>query len=809
MNAGIRARTAVYFCTTVVLSANVLRAGQKLPAPRPSATECRGTGPYPCARTDLKVQQESTPAGWSWNPPANTVQNDPDFGSPILRVTDNSTLTSPSCFNRPSSYNSSMHGPSSPEVNVFSSDDEWIRVSDEHGMDWLMSLDPTALRVGCAKVASNTGGQLPLFHGLFGRSKADAGEYYGIESQHIIAKYDVTQHANPANMPVAVMDLGQCPGLSFLGSLPNHATEWSPTLSLSGDDRRIMYTVGPVQDEGWLSVLYDQETQKCGWVDLRTGHMGGDLWAGGQIGGAFPLNFNENGGPPVPVISAAASSGGRLIPGHAYKIQYSLVYESNMSGTGETAGSFVQSIKVGGSQNAITLPSPAASTNDSVVWTHYNVYACDQTAKPGCTPTLQPASNLGCTLSAPLLTATTVGGSGSTTYNYIEEAVGPKCNTWGSVSVKNGPNSLTGKNYVKVTMSAVSGANRYRLITGSWTHGTTTVDHGYLPGEIYESGVPGSQDENGSQLIALSAVGTIPAGTSSALKSITGGGPPAPTVSTLGIFLHAQLMSLDGNWVAWSQEAVTGSSLYWNLGTTTSQMCNVVEADEDPPSSYVSCVGHGVMGYQGPIASEGEPGAVDSSFDENWRPFVDMHSLDVPAGSVVRMIRTFPARDTVCAAGFDKHQSWNMNQGAGDLLSPFLVTEDAAGTASCQSPSYIGRAWEREIVIVDPSTGIVYRVAHHRTSATSHYLASCSVSPHCESDFFHISLADASTSGRFAMFTSDMEWHLGCDPVSGGACTYNSSGQVISGEARADVWIVGLNPATAEEAGTKLNAQRH
>jgi hypothetical protein len=36
---------------------------------------------------------------------------------------------------------------------------------------------------------------------------------------------------------------------------------------------------------------------------------------------------------------------------------------------------------------------------------------------------------------------------------------------------------------------------------------------------------------------------------------------------------------------------------------------------------------------------------------------------------------------------------------------------------------------------------------------------------------------------------------LGCGPLSGGTCTYNSDGQVISGEARGDVWIVGLNPA--------------
>ena len=797
MNAKITVGAFIFLFAGVLLPTDPSGRAQQPRAPQLAGLSCTGTGPYPCARTDLEVQQESTPAGWNWSPRANTVQNDPDFGSPILRVTDNNTLISPNCFNRPASSNTAMHGPSSPEVNVFSSDDKWLRVSDEVGYDWLMSFNPTILHVGCAKVAISTNGQLPWSNGIFGRTAGDAGIYFGIQSGHVLAKYNVTQYSNPSNQPVTIMDLSQCPGLSFLGGLSNQATEWSPTPSLSGDDNRIMYTVGPLQNEGWLSAVYDQTAKACGWVDLRTGQIGGNLWSDGQMTGAFPLNFNQNGGPAVPVASSSSTSGGTLIPGHIYEIEYSLVYESNLTGAGESAASPVQSITVGSNGNAITLPSPAPSANDSMSWTHYNIYACDATANPGCTPTLQPAANLGCTMGLPMPTASVVGHAGSTAYNYIEEAVGPNCNTWGSVSVSDGPDALTAANYVKVTTGAVSGASvsRYRLISGNWLSGTATVDQGYLPGEISDSSGTVTFSDNGGELIALSAVGTIPAGMASTLTVVTAGGPPPPTVSTLGIFLHAQLMSLDGNWVSWSTEAVSGSSLYWNLGTTTSQMCNVVEADENPPNSYVSCVGHGVMGYQGPIASEGEPGAVDPTFDENWRPFADMHTFDVPDGDVVRILTTFPATDPLCAAGFDKHQSWNLNQGAGDLISPFLVTEDAAGTASCQSPTYIGRAWEREIVIVDPSTGIVYRIAHHRASGTSHWIANCSVSPYCESNFFRISLTDVSSSGRFAMFTSDMEWHLGCDPVTGNTCTYNSSGQVISGAARADVWIVGLNPA--------------
>jgi hypothetical protein len=197
---------------------------------------CRKAGPYPCARTDLNVQQESTPAGWSWDPVVNAVQNDPDFGSPIVRVTDENTLISPTCFNRPSSSNSSLHGSASPEVNVFSSDDKWLRVSDTWGSDWLMSFNPKTLHAGCAPVASTNTGALPWSNGIFGRSGVDAGKYFGIQSHYILSRYDVTQHSNSNNVPIAIADLSQCPGLAFLRNLPNKSMGWSPTLSLSGDE---------------------------------------------------------------------------------------------------------------------------------------------------------------------------------------------------------------------------------------------------------------------------------------------------------------------------------------------------------------------------------------------------------------------------------------------------------------------------------------------------------------------------------------------------------------------------------------------
>ncbi|HME01063.1 MAG TPA: hypothetical protein VKM93_27595 [Terriglobia bacterium] len=779
----------------------------------PALANCSGTLPYPCARTDLNTQQESRlpfnvgPEGYT-NFPANTVFVDPDFGERILRVTDNNTLTSAGCFGQPAGNNSNISNGGAALDNVFSSDSKWLRASDNNGNHWLFSFNPATMQASCVKVPSTASKALPFGNGQFGRSVADAGVYFGIPMGAGWAP-EVQSYNVAKSQYAIVVDFRQCAGLSWLSSLPHSALVWTPTPQLSSDDNHVAVSFGPTQNEGWITAVYERSTGKCGWVDTRTGQIGGNLWPNEtQMSGAFPLDFDLNGGPAVPF--ATATTGGSLTPKHQYAIQYSLVYETVANGKGETAASPIQYLTLGAAQNAITLPSPAASENDALPWSHYNIYACDNTAHPQCTPTLQPAANLGCSMAKPTL-GVKAKVAGSTSYTYIEEAEGRTCNTWDIETIKNG--SATPNN--TLTPGPVAGAYFYKVIKGVWTAGTATAVHGINPGDLwYGSSVAGANVTDTSQTALLSAVGTMSCNASytwmptpgppytcnnnSKLIATSAGGPPAPTTSTLGIFQHEMLLSLSGSWVQFSQEALGGSNVFWNLGTSTSLWCNVSSNLENPPNSYATCGGHNAWGSTGVTFSGGTNTDPGGNFDNSWRSSGDIRTDPVrhttcstgPTNVICALIAAFPPVDPNGFEGIDQHTSWNNNYGS-DLSTPYLVSTEMSGGQRFTTPTYIGRGWAREIFAVNPAHGTVYRFAHHRATGTAYYNeTACNVAPTCASAFSHQSIAIMSDDGKWAMFTSDMDWLLGCRPLV--TCTYNGNGQVSSGESRADVFIVEL-----------------
>ena len=782
-----------------------------------SVMACAGGPPNYCARTDLNVQAESalpftvgsftdgSGIGVGYNDfPANTIFTDPDFGERIVRATDNNTLSSVSCFNQGSAGNTNLMD-GNENANVFSSDSHWFKVGDLNGNAWLFSFNPATMQATCKPVSSTYAGQLPFSASAqFGLAVADAGLYFGtpIGSGWApeIQTYNVTNGAY-----TTIVDFRTCSGLSWLSSLPRQSIGWMPTPGLSVDDNYISEAFGPSQNEGWLNTVYQQSTGKCGWLDSRTGQIGGNLWPGvTQMTGVLPLNFGVNGGPSVP--TATATTGGSLTTGHQYAIQYSLVWETPQNGKGETAASMVQYVTLSGAQNAVSLPSPAASANDSLPWSHYNIYACDNTASRGCAPTLQPAANLGCSMATPTLTVTP-NTTGSTSYTYIEEAVGDTCNTWDVVTISNGnatPNNT-------LTPGSVSGAYFYRVIKGPWTNaGTATVDQGIYPGDLnYAWSASGADVTDTGQSPALSAVGTMSCNASyiwmptqglpytcnnnATLTALTAGGPAPPTTSTVGIFMHASQLSQDGNWIVWGQVGLQGS-VFWNLGTSSSLFCNTNAAWENPPNSYTACAGHAVFGKTGFMSNGNGMGDPGYFYEQSYRPNsgiltqdTDVQCTTAPT-QTCEMIVNFPAKGSFYPS-LDQHQSWWNNHG--HFPSPMIWSNDAAsGGRAPQTPVSIDRGWAREVDATNPVTGIVYRFAHHRTTGVAYYIADCSTSPGCESAFYHCSSAVVSDDGKWAVFTSDMDWMLGCRPNV--TCTYNSNGQVISGESRADVFIVEL-----------------
>src|SRR5262249_21525281 len=168
----------------------------------------------------------------------------------------------------------------------------------------------------------------------------------------------------------------------------------------------------------------------CKYLDLRRGattDWNGTTEHAVSVNGVSPL------GPPA-APTATAVQGGSLISGHTYAVQYSYTLRNpNGAGDlmpgdiGETNGSAIPTVTLSCSGcNAIALTAPGTpATNANGMQIHptgYNVFACDRTANPGCTPTMQtvdgapqPVSGLTCTAAA--------GNSGTNfTYTYYVAA---------------------------------------------------------------------------------------------------------------------------------------------------------------------------------------------------------------------------------------------------------------------------------------------------------------------------------------------------------------------------------------------------
>src|SRR5690242_18551846 len=96
------------------------------------ATNARGQGipPYSNAITDRVIRTETPMAP----PPVNTVFNDPDFGSPMVRVTEENTFQ-----RHPGIY---FRSPAVGETNTWGVDDRKFYVIGQGGHDFAFAFDP-------------------------------------------------------------------------------------------------------------------------------------------------------------------------------------------------------------------------------------------------------------------------------------------------------------------------------------------------------------------------------------------------------------------------------------------------------------------------------------------------------------------------------------------------------------------------------------------------------------------------------------------------------------------------------------------
>jgi hypothetical protein len=793
-----------------------------IPATRsPSTISCVGYLPYPCAAQHLAVRQESglnvpinnTGAGLSM--PAGTIFIDPDFGERTVRVTDINTL--PTCFNS-TTQNTAIVAPGNPDLSIFSSDSQWFRVSDGNNNYWLYKFYPATMQVTCEPTSTDSLHSLP-WAPIFGRTPANAGIAFGTEAPSsgtpwVIQSLNVT---NPGNTAQMYYDFSTCPGLGWLTSMPAGSMQWYPGMFISNDDNRIEWTFGSVQNEGWLTAIYDKAQNECTWVDSRTGQIGGNLTTTGQMTGAFPLDWSFTRPPVRGTVSQATAGGGGLISGHTYDICYSVAWETIDNGVGETSCSPIQRVTISGPNNALSTPSPSQCTGypncDLVTWNYYNVYANDEANCGGaeCSYSqmyLQPAANLGCTQTVPSLSVSHVGTAGSTTYSYLAEVWGPHCMTFASGSTTSGNATLSSSNYNSLSVGSISGATWYRFTEGgkgnssvwnSTVYGSASVDAAsssgggsvMMPAIIQESSSTTSYNDKGGEGLALEAMGTIPCynnmpsgsgwsqlfsliptsslwncNNNTTLTALTTSGTPlAPTKSTLGFGIHAATFARSGTWMMWSSQANNGSEVMWNLGSTTVTMCNVTASVEYPTANaYTQCPGHGATASQG----QTQLSAI-LSLDPNFE--VDYHNFSsFGTGAAINLYgtSTWPALDPNGIDYYDSHVSWNNNNGVDANSAQLISTEAASGATlnSFQGPLYIGRGLAREVYLMNPN-GTFSRFAHHRASGVPYYDGETCLahgSGWCETYGWE-SQAAISDDGHFALYQSDMSSSLGCDPT--------------------------------------------
>lgn len=799
------------------------------------AADTCGYLPYACARQDLNTLQE-VPLGLQLNSnggagvvwPAGTVVQDPVFGEPTLRVTDVNSIPGAGCFNS-TSGNIAMVGPDNPDIGIFSSDQQWFKVADLYGNYWLYAFNPATMTATCAPVNATVSAQHTMpptsIEPVFGHTAANAGIVFMAplpsSQPYKIETWNVANYASSANVPVLYKDISTCTGLSWLTSVPIKSMQWFPGFFISLDDNRIDWAFGPVQNEGWFTAVYDKSIGDCGWVDTRTGEIGGNTAIVGsatQMTGMFPVDWGGTRPPTVASITQTTSGSGTLISGHTYDGCYSVSAESVQAGVGESSCSAVQRITLTGGNNALALPSPTQCTGapncDLMTWNYWNFYAndeanCGNAQCPSSSLYLQPAGNMGCSQSVPTLSVTP-SVSGSTTFTYAVEVWGPHCMTYGTKTLTTGT-PLSGSNTNNLSSTSVSGATWYRFSEGgqgnssewsSTVYGSASVDAAQpsgggtvlLPAMFSESGGGTTATDQGNAGLGLDAVGTIPcydnmdSGPSwgnlytvtsgSALWSCnnsktlaaltTGSGPTAPTKSTLGLFQHADLASKDDKVIKWGQEWNNGSDVNWILGSSAAVMCNVDGSVEYPASGYTNCPGHGVMGTQGVTYAVG--GSAPLGVDANWE--TDYHtypSFPLPNPAVQLFgITKWPAADPNGTDYYDQHQAWQgLNSGV-DALTPYLFSSDTASGANnstFQYATYIGRGLAREVDVMNPN-GTFSRFVHHGASGVPYY-STTPCSTFVLGCFIYGWEVQAAISGdaRWSLYTSDQDSSLGCDPT--------------------------------------------
>jgi hypothetical protein len=230
------------------------------------SASAQGIEPYPNAITNKLIYQETpmTP------PPVNMVFNDPDFGSPMVRVTDQTTN-----FVHPGSY---LRNAAQGMANEWSLDASKFYVVGEGDVELAFGFDPSTMTISSLPgAAPGRGLQLPL-RGGSAFSFVDPDFIYGTTN---VAPLTITGYRFSTATSSTVIDTTTCGTQPPLVAAKGHSVVSDDDITLSTDDNRVVISEGG-KDSGDhpFVIVYDKQLG-CRWYNTQTGQIGGQWGATG------------------------------------------------------------------------------------------------------------------------------------------------------------------------------------------------------------------------------------------------------------------------------------------------------------------------------------------------------------------------------------------------------------------------------------------------------------------------------------------------------------------------------------------------
>lgn len=625
--------------------------GIGLPAPPPLCGL-----PNFCSPTNANVDQTSAPGALIGLTGLGATFTDVT-GNLIIRATDYT-------LNGGTSATTAFRTNSDSNDNVWSSDDKAFGICRTGGSLYIDAFDPVTHAVTPKGIATSAKGlcdQVSWLH------STPMSYFYTSGSTLLKETIDTSSgtwtgspgdntNLSAAINTVTLLDVStQCSGFAF-----NRYMAMSDVNGLDSVDRYVGFGNRLVQDEGFQSFIYDS-VNGCHWIDSRAMTEGGAWGASGAITGAAVLIPT----PAAPAVTAVTNGSGALINTHQYRV----CITETKNNVGETPCSSNSTVTTNTPNNAISVTSPGATPANTVsAPTGFNVYACDNTASPGCSPVLQTnGTNASGALLQPtgVSAACTVNCSGTRAYTfwvYATNAGGqsPLSASFTSAATMGDNSTFT------VSVNQVTNAATYSVFTdftynlnvlnnaGTCGAGVCTITVNTNPAAV---GFKIKQNE------------TVPIATTPVITAVAATAITPPSTNTTGIKFHN--VKVDGTG-KWAKNAPAGGNTFQAAYTTDPTLfvdvltgASIFGANTSVPSLSVGtiCVGHDVMG-QGTIFGR------DCNTGKHSVWTLNDNSATAEASEI--------SLDTMAFDAYDEHQSAQMQ--AGGATFPFYTGSAYANT---------------------------------------------------------------------------------------------------------------------------------